>query len=77
MYWVLLEFLKFVQHQDGCRLQWLKLAQETQRLQRELDTALRQMSDLDTKLFLARKLLDEESKARKRAEYERDTIVSR
>ncbi|XP_058442685.1 rac GTPase-activating protein 1 [Malaya genurostris] len=69
-----LEFLKFVQLQDECRLQWLKAVQEAQRLQRELDSALRQMSDLDTKLFLARKLLDEESKARKRAEHERDAI---
>ncbi|XP_058811969.1 rac GTPase-activating protein 1 [Topomyia yanbarensis] len=65
-----MEFLKFVQLQDECRLQWLKAVQEAQRLQRELDTALRQMSDLDTKLFLARKLLDEESKTRKRAEQE-------
>ncbi|XP_053694891.1 rac GTPase-activating protein 1 [Sabethes cyaneus] len=69
-----LEFLKFVQHQDDCRLRWLKLSQDAQRLQRELDTALRQMSDLDTKLFFARKLLEEETRARKRAEHEREEM---
>lgn len=69
-----LEFLKFVHLQDECRLQWLKAVQEAQRLQRELDTALRGMSDLETKLFHARKLLEEESKARKHAEHERDAM---
>lgn len=70
------EFLKFVQMQDECRLQWLKAVQEAQRLQRELDTALRGMSDLETKLFHARKLLEEEAKVRKHAEHERDAMVS-
>lgn len=69
-----IEFLKFVQLQDECRLQWLKAVQEAQRLQRELDTALRGMSDLETKLFHARKLLEEEAKVRKHAEHERDAM---
>lgn len=71
-----LEFLKFVQLQDECRLQWLKAVQEAQRLQRELDNALRGMSDLESKLFHARKLLEEENKARRHAEHEREAMVS-
>lgn len=68
------EFLKFVHLQEECRLQWLKAVQEAQRLQRELDASLRGISDLEAKLFLARKLLEEESKARKHAEHERDAM---
>lgn len=69
-----MEFLKFVQLQDECRLQWLKAVQEAQRLQRELDNALRGMSDLESKLFHARKLLEEENKARRHAEHEREAM---
>ncbi|XP_055602733.1 rac GTPase-activating protein 1 [Uranotaenia lowii] len=69
-----MEFLKFVQLQDDCRHQWLKAVHEAQRLQSELDKALRGMSDLESKLFHARKLLEEEAKARKHAEHERDAI---
>nr|XP_029727344.1 rac GTPase-activating protein 1-like isoform X2 [Aedes albopictus] len=69
-----IEFLKFVQLQDECRLQWLKAVQEAQRLQRELDNALRGMSDLESKLFHARKLLEEENKARRHAEHEREAM---
>ncbi|XP_058059633.1 rac GTPase-activating protein 1 [Anopheles bellator] len=69
-----IEFLRFVQLQDECRTQWLKLTEETQRLQREQDNALRSISNLESKLFHARKLLETESKARRLAEKECDTM---
>ncbi|XP_055642270.1 rac GTPase-activating protein 1 [Toxorhynchites rutilus septentrionalis] len=69
-----IEFLRFVQLQEECRVQWLKAVQEAKRLQRELDAAIRGMSDLETNIFHARKLLEEESKARKHAEHERDAM---
>uniref|UniRef100_A0A182J469 Rac GTPase-activating protein 1 n=1 Tax=Anopheles atroparvus TaxID=41427 RepID=A0A182J469_ANOAO len=68
------EFLRFAQLQDECRMQWLKSIEEAQRLQRELDNALRSITNLESKLFHARKLLETETKARKHAENERDMM---
>ncbi|KFB38649.1 AGAP008912-PA-like protein [Anopheles sinensis] len=68
------EFLRFAQLQDECRMQWLKSIEEAQRLQRELDNALRSITALESKLFHARKLLETETKARKHAEKERDLV---
>ncbi|XP_041778152.1 rac GTPase-activating protein 1 [Anopheles merus] len=68
------EFLRFVQLQDECRMQWLKSIEEAKRLQRELDNALRSITNLESKLFHARKLLETETKARRHAEHERDTM---
>lgn len=69
-----LEFRRYVQMQDEWRLQWQATTQEAQRLQRELDKSLQVQADLETKLFHARRLLEMESKARRAAEVERDTI---
>uniref|UniRef100_A0A182KD04 Rac GTPase-activating protein 1 n=1 Tax=Anopheles christyi TaxID=43041 RepID=A0A182KD04_9DIPT len=68
------EFLRFVQLQDECRMQWLKSIEEAKRLQRELDNALRSITNLESKLFHARKLLETETKARRHAEQERDSM---
>ncbi|ETN58220.1 rac GTPase-activating protein [Anopheles darlingi] len=68
------EFLRFVQLQDQCRMQWLKSIDEAQRLQREVDNALRSITNLESKLCHARKLLETETKARRLAEKERDTM---
>lgn len=68
------EFLKFARLQEEFRLQWLSAVQETQRLQRELDTSLQNMADLESKLFHARRLLEVENKLRKDAEHERDEM---
>uniref|UniRef100_A0A182RSK0 Rac GTPase-activating protein 1 n=1 Tax=Anopheles funestus TaxID=62324 RepID=A0A182RSK0_ANOFN len=68
------EFLRFVQLQDECRMQWLKSIEEAKRLQHELDNALRIITNLESKLFHARKLLETETKARRHAEVERDSM---
>uniref|UniRef100_A0A182VUE0 Rac GTPase-activating protein 1 n=1 Tax=Anopheles minimus TaxID=112268 RepID=A0A182VUE0_9DIPT len=68
------EFLRFVQLQDECRMQWLKSIEEAKRLQHELDNALRIITNLESKLFHARKLLETETKARRHAEHERDSM---
>uniref|UniRef100_A0A182QIL0 Rac GTPase-activating protein 1 n=1 Tax=Anopheles farauti TaxID=69004 RepID=A0A182QIL0_9DIPT len=68
------EFLRFVQLQDECRMQWLKSIEEAKRLQREVDNALRSITNLESKLFHARKLLETETKARRHAEHERDAM---
>ncbi|XP_053661768.1 rac GTPase-activating protein 1 [Anopheles marshallii] len=68
------EFLRFVQLQDECRMQWLKSIDEAKRLQHELDNALRIITNLESKLFHARKLLETETKARRHAEHERDSM---
>ncbi|KAL5273669.1 RACGAP1 family protein [Megaselia abdita] len=68
------EFLKFARLQEEFRLQWFSAVQETQRLQRELDTSLQNMADLESKLFHARRLLEVENKLRKDAEHERDEM---
>lgn len=49
---------------------------ESRRLQKELDTAMKSISELETKLYHARRILDQECKARREAEDERDSIVS-
>lgn len=50
-------------------------AREAQRLQNELDKAIQSMSNMETKLNHARRLLEMESKARRDAEMERDHSV--
>lgn len=71
-----LEFRHFVQLHEEWRAKWQATTAEAQRLQRELDKALHVQTDLETKLFHARRLLEMESKARRTAETERDAIVS-
>lgn len=68
------ELLRVLQLQEKMQLECIARAQEAQRIQRELDTSLQSMADLETKLFHARRLLEMESKARKEAEHERDQM---
>ncbi|KAL9916468.1 rac GTPase-activating protein 1-like [Glossina fuscipes fuscipes] len=68
------EFLKILQLQGKFRLECVASVQEPERLQRELDASLQSMTDLETKLFHARRLLEMENKARKEAEHERDQM---
>ncbi|KAL9913054.1 rac GTPase-activating protein 1-like [Glossina fuscipes fuscipes] len=68
------EFLKILQLQEKFRLECVASVQEAERLQRELDASLQSMTDLETKLFHARRLLEMENKARKEAEHERDQM---
>uniref|UniRef100_A0A1B0FDC2 Rac GTPase-activating protein 1 n=1 Tax=Glossina morsitans morsitans TaxID=37546 RepID=A0A1B0FDC2_GLOMM len=68
------EFLKILQLQEKFRLECVASVQEAQRLQRELDASLQSMTDLETKLFHARRLLEMENRARKEAEHERDQM---
>jgi Rac GTPase-activating protein 1 len=71
------EFHKFAQFQEECRLQWLTAIDEAKRLQRELDNSCKTICDLETKLYHARRLLEVETKARREAEGERETIEKR
>lgn len=71
----LTEFLEFVRNQEHCRLLWLTSQKESRRLQRELDTAMKSIAELETKLYHARRILDQECKARREAEEERESIV--
>uniref|UniRef100_A0A1A9V7Z0 Uncharacterized protein n=1 Tax=Glossina austeni TaxID=7395 RepID=A0A1A9V7Z0_GLOAU len=68
------EFLKILQLQEEFRLECVASVQEAQRLQRELDASLQSMSDLETNLFNARRLLEMENRARGEAEHERDQM---
>lgn len=58
------------------RTKWQATTAEAQRLQRELDKAHQVQSDLETKLFHARRLLEIESRAKRSAEMEREAAVS-
>lgn len=68
------EFLAFVRYHQSCRQTWVDATQEAQRLQRELDCALKNMADLESKLYHARRIVESELKARKEAEHERDIM---
>ncbi|XP_037050251.1 rac GTPase-activating protein 1 [Bradysia coprophila] len=68
------EFLEFARQQEHCRLQWLNSYKESRRLQKELDASMKTISELETKLYHARRILDQECKARREAEEERDSI---
>lgn len=71
-----IEFYKFVKMYEEYRTKWQATTAEAQRLQRELDKSLQVQTDLETKLFHARRLLEIESKAKRNAELERDAVVS-
>lgn len=69
------EFLSFAEHQELCRMEWLKSVNECKRLQSELEKANHEIGDFSNKLKNARRLLDQEKKMRKRAEEERNSLV--
>ncbi|XP_037944697.1 rac GTPase-activating protein 1 [Teleopsis dalmanni] len=68
------EFLRLLRLQEKFRQECFTHAQETQRIQKELDASLQSMADLETKLFHARRLLEMESKARRDAEHDREQL---
>lgn len=69
------EYKRFLQIQERGHEQWQATVAEAQRLQRELDQCIQERGELETKLFHARRLLENESKARRTAETERDAYV--
>lgn len=73
---VFIEYRRFLQIQEESRSQWQATVAEAQRLQRELDRCIQERVELESKLFHARRLLENESKARRTAETERDALVS-
>lgn len=68
------ELLRVLQIHEKVRLHCIEATSEAERTQRELDASLQSMADLETKLFHARRLLEIENKARRKAEEERDLI---
>lgn len=68
------EFRQFLEFHEEGRLQWQATITEAQRLQKMLDKCSQERSDLETKLFHARRLLEMESKARRTVEMERDAL---
>lgn len=62
--------------QDQWRVKYMTSSREAQRLQNELDKAIQSMSNMETKLNHARRLLEMESKLRRDAEMDRDSSVS-
>lgn len=68
------EFLAFAEHQEYCRIEWLKSVKECTRLQADLDKVKQEIGDYMHKLNHARKLLDQEKKHRRRVEEERSKL---
>lgn len=68
------ELLRVLQVQEKLRMDCIIATSEAERTQKELDASLQSMADLETKLFHARRLLEIENKARRKAEEERDLI---
>lgn len=64
----------FKQTKSMCE-QWRIAVDESRRLQMELDKKNHELSDLDNKLTVARKLLDQEKRNTRKAEEERDNLV--
>lgn len=64
----------FVRNLEDTRQHWQLAIDNNMRLQRELESAMKSMADLESKLNNARKLLELESKARREAENDRDQL---
>uniref|UniRef100_A0A1B0DM92 Rho-GAP domain-containing protein n=1 Tax=Phlebotomus papatasi TaxID=29031 RepID=A0A1B0DM92_PHLPP len=67
-------FLAFLKSYQDVKKAFCHGTEEIQRLQQELDDALTNISDLETKLNNARRLHDLENRMRKKAENERDDL---
>ncbi|KRT82480.1 C1 domain containing protein, partial [Oryctes borbonicus] len=65
-------FYNVAEQTKGMCEQWRVAVEEARRLQTELDKKNHELSDLDNKLTVARKLLDQEKKNTRKAEDERD-----
>lgn len=72
---LLTAFRDFLLEQERWRQKYMASSKDAERLQMELDKALQAMSDLETKLFHARRLLEVETKSRREAEHDRDSNV--
>ncbi|XP_068145514.1 rac GTPase-activating protein 1 [Drosophila tropicalis] len=71
------EFLRFLRMFEEYHDKCTGYAAETARIQKELDQSLAKMGDLEGKLFHARRIIDVETKARRRAEHERDAMENK
>lgn len=70
-----LEFLNFLKIQEEARMLWLNAVHEAQRLQKQLDSSLSNVAELERKLVYARRLLEQETNKRKESEAEKLAIV--
>lgn len=69
-------FLIFVENTKGLWTQWQATIAECQRLQCALDVRTQEFNEMERRLNVARRLLDEEKKKTKQATQERDEFVS-
>ena len=76
MLYFISEFLRFVINQEECRQKWLASVEECHRLSKELERAHKDIKEREIKLHHARRLLDQESKLRRKAEFDRDSLES-
>lgn len=67
-------FKQFLDSFEEYRMSFQHVQSDSNRLQRELDEAITNMSALETKLFHARRLLEMETRLRKEAENEREAM---
>lgn len=72
----LVEYKRFLLVQEQSHEQWQATVAEAQRLQRQLDQCVQDRAELETKLSHARRLVENESRARRVAETERDAYVN-
>lgn len=70
-------FYSFVEQTKGIVERWRIATEESRRLQIELDKKNHELGDLENKLTVARKLLDQQKRNTRKAEDERDVFVSR
>lgn len=69
-------FLELAEQLKEMQMQWQVAVQECQRLRAALDDKTQDCSDLESKLKIARKLLDQEKRHTRRAEEEKEQLVS-
>lgn len=67
-------FLEFAEQAKEMNLQWNLAVQECQRLNALIEKKTQEFHDLEYKLAQARKLLDQQTQLRKKAEHERDRL---
>lgn len=67
---------RYVSNQEIVRLKWVETINECKRLKDKLDSAIKDVSVLDSKLISARRWLDAERQQRKRVELERNAYVN-
>lgn len=68
-------FLELAEQLKEMQMQWQVAVQECQRLSSALEQKTQDCSDLESKLQIARKLLDQEKRHKRRAEEEKEQLV--